>query len=702
MYKPADLLVLWLSLLTGVIPTLLRAGGNCGACQVDTSFLCYGQFGAVCPDTLGPASAGTSVDENLTFFMPAQVAIDRIVLPQPLTIPIVNLTVDTIKLGDFIVVGLYGVTLDSVKAPQGLSYTCDGGMAGPCSYAPDTLNPASQFGCVNLCGMLCGFSGAHNVQLFFTLYLDLTQIDLAQAPFPFNLIPSGLLPDTVRVNYNLRSVFLIDRGVTPAAILTEPATNYLCPGDSIKAYVPGFTAYSWSSGQTDDSVFIKQPGLVTVAVTDSSGCVQQVSAEFRNLEAMAGNDTVICPYQVIRLHGSGGNTYLWQPATNLSEPAIADPVVFGLTQTKRFFLTVSNGQCTHTDSIEVIIDSFRCMYPCSSFCTVNHQGCTTSGPAVCQLRLPEALTGQDYLASFSFFLPDTLGAQLLLSRANIPDIQIPGFGNLRDLLRFVPDIPVPVRTYRLLLDGLPEGFFWQSDQAGNQHTYYPGMYPPVTSYGCITLCGEQVCAQGGTYRIKVIAEVLFTIPLPFQIPLPGFEGFRSQITMETLLPVRSIDGDLVIQTQAILPGRDDSLIVQVPDRFASYLWSTGDTTPAIIVGTSGVYAVTAVDHSGCPQSDTIIISPATAVASPVHLEEEIYLFPNPVRDEIEMLATLGFPQLMQVDVFTSQGYPVHRMSFDGYAGINRIHLPFQELPAGVYLVKIILQGKSFVRKVIRL
>lgn len=72
----------------------------------------------------------------------------------------------------------------------------------------------------------------------------------------------------------------------------------------------------------------------------------------------------------------------------------------------------------------------------------------------------------------------------------------------------------------------------------------------------------------------------------------------------------------------------DSVVLSVSEKYESYSWSTGETTPEIRTSRSGLYFVTVVDGSGCTgRSDTIRVTvhplprPRITPQSPTHLCE---------------------------------------------------------------------------------
>jgi uncharacterized protein (TIGR02145 family) len=52
----------------------------------------------------------------------------------------------------------------------------------------------------------------------------------------------------------------------------------------------------------------------------------------------------------------------------------------------------------------------------------------------------------------------------------------------------------------------------------------------------------------------------------------------------------------------------DSALISAPAGFASYLWSTGATTPDVYVSEDGWYALTVTDAAGCTARDSVLVS----------------------------------------------------------------------------------------------
>lgn len=145
------------------------------------------------------------------------------------------------------------------------------------------------------------------------------------------------------------------------------ADTLICFGDSAPLSASGGSSYTWSPSTYLTATGIPNPVSVrpasdlryTVAVTDNLGCPKPVTANvwvrvYPIVVADAGpSDTSVVIGQPIVLNGTGGDKYVWSPATWLSNPTIFNPtalpendIVYGL--------RVSNAAgCTGTDSIRI-------------------------------------------------------------------------------------------------------------------------------------------------------------------------------------------------------------------------------------------------------------------------------------------------------------------------------------------------------------
>ena len=149
--------------------------------------------------------------------------------------------------------------------------------------------------------------------------------------------------------------------IIPAAVIT-PATCYRSTFDgSISLTVEGGVlplTYLWSNDSVTSQISGLNTGSYSVLITDADNCSVNATYEvtsISSIKADAGKDTSVCTGKQLQLDGRGGDSYLWQPNSGLSDPNIADPLAT-ITGPVCYYLTVSdiNG-CTNTDSVTISV-----------------------------------------------------------------------------------------------------------------------------------------------------------------------------------------------------------------------------------------------------------------------------------------------------------------------------------------------------------
>lgn len=148
-----------------------------------------------------------------------------------------------------------------------------------------------------------------------------------------------------------------------ARILTND--TLLCmPGPvPIQTYgaVPG---YSWSPATGLNNPALLNPtantssSRVYTLTVNNGSCIfkDSVSIQLSTLTTSVGPTTSICPGDSVQLLATGGTTYRWNPSPFLSDTTIANPFAKPSVTTK-FYVRVSDGSCTRTDSVTVTLNN---------------------------------------------------------------------------------------------------------------------------------------------------------------------------------------------------------------------------------------------------------------------------------------------------------------------------------------------------------
>ncbi len=146
---------------------------------------------------------------------------------------------------------------------------------------------------------------------------------------------------------------------------TISADQTICTGDNVTLNATGGTTYQWSPSTNLSNPNISNPVATpiatttyTVTVTDANNCSDQLSVTvFVNPNPIvdAGSDVDICIGDNTSLNATGGNSYVWSPTTNLSNPNIANPIAAPTNTTSYYVTGMDANGCTAIDSVTVYV-----------------------------------------------------------------------------------------------------------------------------------------------------------------------------------------------------------------------------------------------------------------------------------------------------------------------------------------------------------
>jgi len=156
---------------------------------------------------------------------------------------------------------------------------------------------------------------------------------------------------------------------SPPIVTVPNATT--CPGGSatLKVQNANGGTYEWfADAAGGEAIFVgpefKTPNLTApatyyVQAVNTNGCASatrtQVNVTIVDPVADAGQDVTIIQGNTVELRASGGDTYVWEPATSLSNPNVANPVAKP-DETTTYRVTVSTAEgCTATDEVTITV-----------------------------------------------------------------------------------------------------------------------------------------------------------------------------------------------------------------------------------------------------------------------------------------------------------------------------------------------------------
>ena len=190
-----------------------------------------------------------------------------------------------------------------------------------------------------------------------------------QNPSTFYTTPGTKTISLVTVtSQGCRDTIIKTLTVNPLPVITHSPGVKVCPNTTAQLSETGGTGYVWSPGSTLNDSLISNPiasptspTLYHVTVTDANGC-KNFDSVFVNLfpapPVNAGPDTSICKsganfHLSVQLTATGAASYVWTPATGLSNPNIANPVASPPANQTYYVTGTDTNGCRATDSVTV-------------------------------------------------------------------------------------------------------------------------------------------------------------------------------------------------------------------------------------------------------------------------------------------------------------------------------------------------------------
>ncbi len=146
--------------------------------------------------------------------------------------------------------------------------------------------------------------------------------------------------------------------VTPNPTITPSSSSAsICIGNSATLSAIGATTYTWNPGALSGTSVVVSPTLTTTYTVSGStaGCSSQATISIIVVPNPTVNatvsPTVICSGGSATLTGSGALTYTWNPGNITGNPITVNPIA-----TTLYTVTGSNGSCTSTKTVNLIVN----------------------------------------------------------------------------------------------------------------------------------------------------------------------------------------------------------------------------------------------------------------------------------------------------------------------------------------------------------
>ncbi len=363
----------------------------------------------------------------------------------------------------------------------------------------------------------------------------------------------------------------------PLPVISPSGVSEICDGESLLLDAgAGYSIYNWSNNTSGQTTLVSQAGTYNVIVITAAGCagtsapVQVVVNQPPTVDL--GNDTTICTAQSLTIDaGNSGSTFSW------STFEITQSITVTTTGAYTVQVTDGNG-CTGTDNIAVtvsdLLDPVIVANGPLSFCDGENvtldagagydtylwgTGETTQSITVSTSGVVEVQVWDEFGCAGS---DDAIVSVLQLPNAVIN-----------------PAGPISICEGDTVILSATNNFASYSWNPGNESSSTIQVY------------------ESGTFEVTV------------EDPNNGCESTSApvQVIVNTVIaPFIVPSGDT-----EFCQGESVSLSVE-PGPYTSILWTSGSTTPSIVVTQTGDYGVTVIDANGCLDS--------TLAGSPIFIE----------------------------------------------------------------------------------
>jgi gliding motility-associated-like protein len=412
----------------------------------------------------------------------------------------------------------------------------------------------------------------------------------------------------------------------PQPVVT-PASNVICPGDSVLLVSSSFTGNAWEgpNGPIADSgnaIYVSDPGYYYTVVNDSDSCGLVSAAilltQYTTPSVAALGDTGLCDGDSIIISVQAGSNSIIEWQAPLSGDSTSQVIYSPGTYTVKI---TSCGIETFASITIYSSQALSTITPGGVLCEDSTVVLSAPSGMASYLWFPGGQTTQNITIStpgnYVLAVQDSSGCTSVSDTLTIEEIVVPS------------DILATAYGFcygdSLTLSGAPglAGYLWlpTGDTTPSIVTYQPGFFTLIVTdtNGCV--------AQSDATEI-VVPDTVATLDLSG--PIYFCEG-------ETLV----LDAETSIS--------------------ANYLWFPGgETTPTIEVTQSGVFAVAVVDTFGCNSfSDTISVKvdPNTLITPIVSNDTTVCLGTSALlKAEADSGIIVWYSDLSGVPLFTGAVY----------------------------------------------
>lgn len=382
-----------------------------------------------------------------------------------------------------------------------------------------------------------------------------------------------------------------------------------CASDTdgeLTADVSGGTApytYLWNTGATTATISNLSNGTYAVQVTDANGCVDNQSlnftAQYSNPIVSIIGDAAYCQNSIAQLQAQGADSYIWSTGgtADFENLTLTTPITITVTGTD------ANG-CTGTDQLNIGVNPLPVANEQTTDANCNQSDGTASvNPA-------------NGTAPYSILWStgETTSTISNLSTGNYAVTITDANNCISNTTLIINNAGAPI------IDLDADAVLCHNDTYGSASVSISGGNPPyliLWSNGETTNSIQNLVT--GNYSVTV-TDALGCITVSSTNVGYDFENPALDLGPDTTI----CSGDQIQLTGTA--------------GMSSYLWTTNETSPSIIVNTDGNVGITITDNNGCSSEDAIQIT-VTNCAGIDEQKIKLSVYPNPANTFVHVDAS---------------------------------------------------------------
>lgn len=333
----------------------------------------------------------------------------------------------------------------------------------------------------------------------------------------------------------------------------------ICAGDSVQLNAVKGLDYCWSPSVGLSNISIKNPiatPLVTTkyylhVLTDSSKPVVMDSILITVLplpQIQISDDTIVCGNAPVQLNAGGASSYIWSPATGLSNTTIANPIATVSSSITYTVTGIENNSCSSQDSVTITVNPvpvFAVSPQDTSICPGDSIMLTATGGDTFKWLPDDNILGPSLSSPIIYpalnttytvivnnsvcKMSDTLNADIIVNEA--PHITIMKSNDVDCLL--------PQAT--LTASGGIQYTWGPATFISNIHINNPVVSPPSDTWYFVNAKGQNGCK----HKDSILVRSSFVIGAsPFQVPgafTPNNDGLNDCFSLRNWGPVDYFD-----------------------------------------------------------------------------------------------------------------------------------------------------------------